>query len=167
MPGVSTAVGGASRAVRVGCPRCASTNWLEADALLGLPHCGRCGSPLFDGRPVQLTRATWTTHGAESDVPLLVLFEAPWSGACRRAARSFDEAAARLEPRFRLGRVNVEEEQPLCARLRSRALPCLAVFRGGHELARRDGPADLETIVTWAEAVARTPAPSPRPLLFR
>lgn len=148
---VSTAVRDTSGVVRVGCPRCASTNWIEAGALWGLPHCGRCGRPLFDGRPVRLKRTNWTAHGVENDVPLLALFEAPWSAACRGATGPFAEAAAHLEPRFRLGLVNVEEEQPLAARLRPRALPMLVLFRGGSEIARRGGPARVESIISWAE----------------
>ena len=64
-------------------------------------------------------------------------------------APHFEKAAAKLEPRVRLAKVNTEEEQGLAARYDIRSIPTLAVFRHGLEVGRQSGAMDAASLERW------------------
>jgi len=136
------------------CPHCQATNRVPSERLSEHPDCGRCHQPLFGGKPVTLTAALFDQHINRSDIPYLVDFWAPWCGPCRMMAPAFEQAAAQLEPQYRLAKVNTEEEQMLGARYGIRSIPTLAMFHKGREVARQAGAMGLQDIVRWARAVA-------------
>jgi len=137
-------------ALHVVCPHCNGVNRVPEDRLAAGPRCGKCKRPLFDGHPVNLTAASFERHVARSDLPVLVDFWAPWCGPCKMMAPVFQQAAAELEPRLRLAKVNTEEEPRLAARYGIRSIPTLVLFRGGREVARQAGAMDLASLVAWA-----------------
>jgi thioredoxin 2 len=136
------------------CPHCHTTNRVAPASLSAAPDCGKCHQPLFTGHPVALDEAAFEKHTTRSQVPVLVDFWAPWCGPCRMMAPAFEQAAAQLEPRMRLVKVNTEEAQNLAARLQIRSIPTLALFLNGRELARQPGAMGAADIVRWARAHA-------------
>jgi thioredoxin 2 len=62
----------------------------------------------------------------------------------------YAQATQRLEPGFRVVKVNTEEAQDLSARYAIRSIPTLALFKGGREVARQPGAMDATNIVAWA-----------------
>jgi thioredoxin 2 len=105
---------------------------------------------LFTGAPVDVSSARFLKQIERSDIPVLVDFWAPWCGPCRTMAPFYAQAAQRLEPQFRVVKVDTEQAQDLAARYAIRSIPTLALFKGGREVARQPGAMDAANIVAWA-----------------
>ncbi len=141
------------QAVHVVCPSCSGVNRVPAARLDASPSCGSCHAALFQRHPVAVTGATFDRQIGRSDLPVIVDFWAPWCGPCKMMAPAFERAAAELEPRMRLAKVDTEAEPGLGARFGIRSIPTLVAFRGGKEIARQSGAMDLAGLVAWARSV--------------
>lgn len=138
-----------SESLHVVCPHCDTVIRIPRARLGEQPKCGKCHRHLFDGHPLELTGANFQKHLTRNDIPLVVDFWAPWCGPCKMMAPAFAQAAAQLEPRVRLAKVNTEVEQNLGAQYGIRSIPTLALFRGGREVARQAGAMSAADIVRW------------------
>jgi len=139
-----------SETTQVACPACLKANRVPSARLAEDPRCGGCGAPLLDGIPAELDEAGFGKFIARSELPVLADFWAPWCGPCRSMAPHFASAAAKLKGRVQLVKVNTEEAQGLALRLRIRAIPTLALYRGGEEVKRASGAMDANELVRWA-----------------
>ncbi|NRR30795.1 thioredoxin TrxC [Oxalobacteraceae bacterium] len=144
-----------SESLHIVCPHCDAVNRVPSARLAQEPTCGKCQKLLFAGQPVDLSSARFLKHIERSDIPVLVDFWAPWCGPCRSMAPAYAQAAQRLEPDFRVVKVDTEQAQDLAARYAIRSIPTLALFRNGREVARQPGAMDGAGIMAWARAKAQ------------
>lgn len=133
------------------CPNCQSSNRIPGARLGDRPKCGKCKQPLFVGRPLELSDRTFDKHLHRTDLPLVVDFWAPWCGPCKIMAPFFEQAAAELEPRVRLAKVNTDESPMLAQRYGISSIPTTAVFRGGREVARQPGAMNLAQLMQFVK----------------
>jgi thioredoxin 2 len=138
--------------LHVACPACNTTNRVAGARLGDAPTCGHCKGPLLPPSPVHLTGANFDRQVAVTDLPLVVDFWAPWCGPCRMMAPAIEEAAERLSPRVRVGKLDTEAEPAIAGRFGIRSIPTLIAFRGGREIARQSGAMGTAQLLNWIEA---------------
>jgi thioredoxin 2 len=141
--------------INVVCPDCDAVNRVPVFRLAEKDKaaCGKCQSRLFPGKPVALDDvARFQKHLEKSGLPVLVDFWAPWCAPCLMMAPEFEQAAARLEPKLRLAKVDIDAVQGLGARYGVQAIPTMILFRNGREVARQSGAMQAPAIARFAQA---------------
>jgi len=136
--------------LKIACSHCQTLNRVPTQRLADDPVCGKCGHELLDGRPIELTDATFDAFTARTELPVVVDFWAPWCGPCVAMAPQFEQAARQLKGRVLLAKVNSDNNPQTAGRLGIRSLPTLVRLQAGRELARQSGAVQAAQIVAFA-----------------
>mgnify|MGYP000385498464 FL=1 len=133
----------------VTCSKCHATNRLPSERLKDQPKCGKCKSPVFNAKPIDLSASNVAAILNHNQLPVLVDCWAPWCGPCKTFAPIFEQAAKALEPSLRFAKLNTEAQQQIAGRWRIQSIPTLILFRNGKESARLSGAVPLGQLKKW------------------
>ena len=126
------------------CPKCGAKNRVdERAASINQAVCGKCGQKLpeiaasgaatANGKPQVVTDATFATEvvSASASLPVLMDCWAPWCGPCRMIAPVLDQLAAESSGRYKIVKLNVDENPRTSAQFQIRSIPTLLIFKHG------------------------------------
>jgi len=122
------------------CPNCGTKNRVDERAALQMqPVCGKCGTPLPPPQTTSDTSPQTVTDGsfareviaASSSQPVLVDAWAEWCGPCRMIAPALDQLAAEAKGRYKIAKLNVDENPVIAHQFNIRSIPTLLIFKNG------------------------------------
>ena len=123
----------------VACTKCDSKNRVDEIRLSNNEaKCGRCGAKLeatgngAAGKPFIVTDASFEHEVLHATgAPLLVDFWAPWCGPCRIVGPIMDQLAAESGDRYRIAKLNVDENPMTASRYQIASIPTMLIFKNG------------------------------------
>jgi thioredoxin 2 len=147
------------------CPKCGAKNRVdERAASVNQAVCGQCGEKLpevtatgsgtSNGKPQVVTDATFATDvvSASASLPVLVDCWAPWCGPCRMIAPVLDQLAAESDGRYKIVKLNVDENPQTSAQFQIRSIPTLLIFKQGKVVDQIVGAVPKQTIAARINA---------------
>ncbi len=132
--------------MRVVCPHCLSVNNVPKKDSYKKANCGRCKNSLLDTTPLELNDSNFDEVIANSELPVIVDFWAPWCGPCQMMAPNFKKSATNFPLKALFVKVNTEEAPGISARFGIRSIPTLIFFKDAKEVHRVSGALDEATL---------------------
>jgi len=143
------------------CPKCGTKNRVdEWVARLHKPVCGKCGASLDAaayGKPQTVTDATFAQEvvAASSAFPVLVDAWAEWCGPCTMIAPVLDQLAAESGGRYKIAKLNVDENPLTSQQFGIRSIPTMLIFKNGQLVDQIVGAVSKQAITAKLEAQLR------------
>ena len=146
-----------SKGIIVSCSSCGQRNRLAFARLTAKTQCGKCGASLDSpAAPIEIDdAASFDALVAQSALPVVVDFWAPWCGPCRMVAPELARVASRNAGRYVIVKVNTDAIPELGDRFGIRSIPTMSVFSGGSERSTTAGArpaAEIEAFIQSALA---------------
>lgn len=136
------------------CPSCGQRNRIPYSRMRSETRCGKCHTAIAPpGDPIETPdAAAFDAAIAQSDLPVVVDFWAPWCGPCRMVAPELAKVAGRHAGEYLILKVNTDAIPELGDRFRIRSIPTMAVFGGGKEVGRTAGARPAPDIEAFIES---------------
>ena len=144
------------------CNKCGTKNRVDESKLAtSEAKCGRCGAKLEatgtqDSQPVVITDQTFESEVLQAKgQPVLVDCWAPWCGPCRMISPVLDQLAAESQGRYRIAKLNVDDNPQTAAHFRIASIPTLLIFKDGQLVDRLVGVQPKQAIAERLGVAAR------------
>jgi thioredoxin 2 len=139
------------------CPKCGAKNRVDENAASrSQPVCGKCGEKLpeitpsgtANAKPQVVTDASFAKDvvAASALVPVLVDAWAPWCGPCRMIAPVLEQLAAESAGRYKIAKLNVDENPRTSGQFGIRSIPTMLIFKNGQLVDTIVGAVPKQTI---------------------
>jgi thioredoxin 2 len=124
------------------CSNCGTKNRVDlGSAAKQIARCGKCSTPLDvntagkaaeERKPLIVTDATFQREVLESNGrPVLLDCWAPWCGPCRMVGPIMEQLAAESDGRYRVAKLNVDENPRTAAQFQIQSIPTMLIFKNG------------------------------------
>lgn len=145
----------------VTCRNCGARNRVDEGRLANSEaKCGRCGEKLRaseqESKPVTITDQTFEREVVQArGRPVLVDCWAPWCGPCRMVAPVLDQLAAESAGRYRITKLNVDENPQTASRFNIASIPTMLIFKDGKLIDRLIGAQPKQAIAERLQVALR------------
>jgi len=102
---------------------------------------------------MQFNDENFESEVLKSDKVVLIDFWAPWCGPCQVMGPIIDDLAEELKDDFKIGKVNVDENQQISQKYNIMAIPALMIFKDGKVVKQMAGVQDKESLKISLENV--------------
>lgn len=151
------------------CRNCGSKNRVDPQNAAGqIAKCGKCGDRLdltaiaeeparkdsAANQPLTITDETFARDVLGSSGLVLLDCWAPWCGPCRMVGPIMEQLAAESNGRYRIAKLNVDDNQRTAAQFQIQSIPTMLIFKGGKLVDRLIGAQPKPTIAAKLLAYA-------------
>ncbi|XP_007015470.2 PREDICTED: protein disulfide isomerase-like 5-1 [Theobroma cacao] len=101
---------------------------------------------------ITLTPDTFSDKVKEKDTAWFVKFCVPWCKHCKNLGTLWDDLGKAMEgeDEIEIGEVDCGVSKPVCAKVDIHSYPTFKLFYDGEEVAKYQGPRDVESLKTFA-----------------
>ena len=95
---------------------------------------------------MQFTDQNFEQEVLKNDKPVLVDFWAVWCGPCQMMGPIIDELAKEVKDKFKVGKLNVDENRETAAKYAVMSIPTLIIFKNGEAVKQLVGVQAKESL---------------------
>lgn len=95
---------------------------------------------------IEFTDQNFEEEVINNDQVVLVDFWAPWCGPCQMMGPIIDELAKTTEGKFKVGKLNVDENSETASKYGIMSIPAIKIFKGGEVVKEFTGVQDADSL---------------------
>ncbi len=99
----------------------------------------------------EVTKDNFASEVLEANLPVIVDFWAAWCGPCKMFSPIIDSLAAAHQGKFKVVKINVDEQQELAAKYDIMSIPTVILFKDGKDVDTQAGALPQHMLEQWLQ----------------